>query len=100
MAKRPGASEWRAEKAAAFQLFAKRHARKAYPGWDSNDWSYDRRIEAEAKRMRPEELDRLLNGSDKVWIAAPDLDCKPGKAPVHDPQRFPPVTSRRASSPT
>lgn len=35
-------------------------------GMDPNDRSYDRKIEQQIKRMRPEELDRLLRDDGEV----------------------------------
>jgi len=40
--------------------FLKQYARKAYRNIDPNDRRYDRKIERLVKRLRPEELDRLL----------------------------------------
>lgn len=45
--------------------FLKQYARKAHAGHDPNDRHYDRRIEAMIKRMKPEELDELMHGSDE-----------------------------------
>lgn len=38
------------------------YARKAQRGQEPNDTGYSRKIEAKIKRMKPEELDELLNG--------------------------------------
>jgi hypothetical protein len=46
-------------------VFLKQYARKAHAGHDPNDRQYDRHIEAMIKRMKPEELDELMNGSDE-----------------------------------
>ena len=51
-------------KAASLQRFAKQYARKAQRGGDPNDRQYDRDVELQAKRMKPEELNRLLYGED------------------------------------
>jgi hypothetical protein len=42
--------------------FMRQYQRKAHPGMDPNDRSYDRKFEERLKRLPPEELDRLLNG--------------------------------------
>lgn len=44
--------------------FLRQYARKGYAGIDPNDRRYSRHIEETVKRMRPEELDELLNGED------------------------------------
>lgn len=44
--------------------FMRQYQRKAEAGWDPNDRGYDRQLEAKLKRMRPEELDALLNDPD------------------------------------
>lgn len=44
--------------------FLRQYARKAYPGRDPNDRPYDRRLEERISRMKPEELDELMNGLD------------------------------------
>ena len=51
---------------ADIRVFLKQYARKAHAGHDPNDRQYDRRIEGMIKRMRPEELDELMNGSDEM----------------------------------
>ncbi|WP_250461286.1 hypothetical protein [Microbulbifer litoralis] len=45
--------------------FMKQYARKAYPGWDPNDRSYDRKLEEKIKHMNPEELSELLYGGSE-----------------------------------
>lgn len=62
--KKLNASERREMKAASLQRFAKQYARKAQRGGDPNDRQYDRDVELQAKRMKPEELNRLLYGED------------------------------------
>jgi hypothetical protein len=64
MAKRLNGSTKRARKVGALRLFLKQYARKAQSGWDPNDRSYDRRIEARIKRMQPTEFDRLVRDED------------------------------------
>jgi hypothetical protein len=63
------APEKRAKKAAALQLFAKQYARKAVPGYDPNDRSYDRDVEQMARRLSPEELDALLRDGEDDYRA-------------------------------
>lgn len=46
-------------------IFVKQYACKAHAGHGPNDRQYDRRIEAIIKRMKPEELDKLMNGYDE-----------------------------------
>ena len=65
MAKLPKGRESRARTAATFQLFVQQYARKAQKGQDPNDRRYDRSLEAQARRMRPEELDALLRHGDE-----------------------------------
>jgi uncharacterized protein (TIGR02996 family) len=45
-------------------LFLRQYARKAEAGHDPNDRGYDREMEKRVKRMRPEDLDRLIRGDD------------------------------------
>jgi hypothetical protein len=42
--------------------FLRQYSRKAHAGHDPNDRSYDRKLEALVKRLKPEEFDALLNG--------------------------------------
>ena len=42
--------------------FMQQYARKAQRGQELNDRGYSRAVEAKLKRMKPEELDELLNG--------------------------------------
>jgi len=44
--------------------FLKKYARKAHAGYDPNDRSYSRKIEGSVKRMRPEDLDALIQGAE------------------------------------
>ena len=44
--------------------FLKQYARKAHAGHDPNDRSYSRKIEGIVKRMRPEDLDALIQGAE------------------------------------
>jgi hypothetical protein len=63
--KRLNAEEKRARKAAAVQLFAKQCGRKAHAGHDPNDRAYNRDTVEAVRRMRPEELDRLLRDGEE-----------------------------------
>jgi hypothetical protein len=44
--------------------FVKKYGRRAHAGYDPNDRSYDRAMERLVKRMKPEDLDRLLREGD------------------------------------
>jgi len=44
--------------------FLRQYARRAQKGQNSNDRTYDRGIEKRIRKMKPEELDRLINGED------------------------------------
>jgi hypothetical protein len=44
--------------------FAKAYARKAQKRREPNDRRYSRELEEELKRMRPEDLDRLLRDDE------------------------------------
>ena len=57
--KRLNADQRRATKAAAIQQFAKQYGRKAGRS-EPNDRHYDREVEKAVRKMRPEDLDRLL----------------------------------------
>ncbi len=57
-------SEKRALKAAQIQHFAKQYARKAQRNKEPNDRSYDRELEVEIKRMRPDVLDILIRDEE------------------------------------
>lgn len=45
--------------------FIRQYARKAEAGIDPNDRGYSREIEKLIKRMKPEELDELMHGSEE-----------------------------------
>jgi hypothetical protein len=51
--------------------FVQQYARKAQRGQEPNDRGYSRAIEAKLKRMKPEELDELLNGEQDDVSAPP-----------------------------
>ena len=42
--------------------FLQQYRRKAEPGWDPNDRGYDRKVEQYLSRLKPEDLDEVLNG--------------------------------------
>lgn len=44
--------------------FIKQYARKAQRGQEPNDRRYSRRIERKIKRMKPDELDKLIQGTE------------------------------------
>jgi hypothetical protein len=44
--------------------FLRQYGRRAQKGQDPNDRTYDREIEQELRRLKPEALDRLINGDD------------------------------------
>ncbi len=60
MARKLTAEEKRARTAGEVARFVQQYARRSRSGLDANDRGHDRGIEARIKRMRPEELDRLL----------------------------------------
>jgi hypothetical protein len=47
-----------------FGTFLRQYARRAQKGADPNDRTYDRNIEEHLRRLKPEELDRLIHGDD------------------------------------
>ena len=44
--------------------FMRQYQRKAQRGVEPNDRQYSRKVEQKLKRMRPEELDELLHGTE------------------------------------
>lgn len=44
--------------------FMQQYGRKSQTGQEPNDRHYSRKIEGKIKRMKPEELDELLNGAE------------------------------------
>jgi hypothetical protein len=42
----------------------RQYTRRAHKGWDPNDRGYDREIEQFIKKLKPEDLDILLNGEE------------------------------------
>jgi hypothetical protein len=65
--KRPrlNADQKRGLKAARLQLFVQQYGRKAQKGMEPNDRHYEREIEKAVKRMKPDELDRLLRDDEE-----------------------------------
>jgi hypothetical protein len=63
--RRLNAAQKRALKAAEIRRFVQQYGRGASPGYDPNDRSYDRELEQTVRRMRPEELDRLLRDDEE-----------------------------------
>ena len=45
-------------------LFLQKYRRKAHRAHDPNDRSYDRNVEKKIKRMKAEDVDRLIRGDD------------------------------------
>ena len=54
------------------------YARKAQRGQEPNDRGYSRAIEVKLKRMKPEELDELLNGEQDDVTPQPPRDSEVG----------------------
>jgi hypothetical protein len=52
--------------------FVQQYGRKAQKGWDPNDRSYDRKLEAKMKKLSPEELSDLLSGEDAAVVEKPE----------------------------
>lgn len=44
--------------------FLRQYKRRAHAGYDPNDRGYDREIEQYIRKLRPEDLDILLNGEE------------------------------------
>lgn len=53
-----------AAREAEVTLFLAKYRRKSQTGGDPNDRSYDREVEEQVKRMKPEDLDALLRDGD------------------------------------
>ncbi len=53
-----------------FGTFLRLYGRKAQKGREPNDRPYDRVIERELRRRKPEELDRLVNGEPDERLPA------------------------------
>jgi hypothetical protein len=59
--KKPGKREWLRRNVGTF---LRQYQRKAQRGVEPNDRNYDRKVEEELLRMRPEELSLLINEED------------------------------------
>lgn len=66
----------------AVGAFIQQYARKADPNIDPNDRRYSREVEGKVRRMRPEQLDELLHGSQDE-----DLNKHPGVIELLDQLR-------------
>lgn len=66
MGRKLNADQKQARLAADLRLFVQEYARKAHKGHDPNDRHYDREVENRVKRMRPEELSRLLEDDEEA----------------------------------
>ena len=66
--------------------FVQQYARKAQRGQEPNDRAYSRAVEAKLKRMRPEDLDELLNGDEDDTGTKPqpayDIGRESGQGPL------------------
>jgi hypothetical protein len=65
--------------------FLRQYKRKAQRGREPNDRGYDRAIEEYIRRLRPEELDALLNGEDgeqPARLDSPPEACPPPPSPT------------------
>jgi hypothetical protein len=67
--------------------FIEQYARKAQRGQEPNDRNYSRTIEAKLKRMRPEEVDELLNGEQDDEAKKSRRDCDTRHDSVQGPLR-------------
>lgn len=65
--------------AAQLGEFLRQYGRKTQRGVGPNDRQYSRKLERKLKRMRPEDLDELLNG--------PENGDDPPFLPAHKPER-------------
>jgi hypothetical protein len=63
--RRPNLDEKRALKAGSVRTFVQQYERKAHRGYDPNDRRYSRDTEKSVKRMKPDELDRLLRDDEE-----------------------------------
>lgn len=59
--------------------FLRQYKRKAHPGHDPNDRGYSREIEQYLKRLKPEDLDVLLNGELDERFNLTDGEFQDGK---------------------
>lgn len=54
----------------------RQYSRKRQPGWDPNDRGYDRKVEAQVKRLDPRELDAMLGGETGVDVPSGEPGIK------------------------
>jgi hypothetical protein len=52
--------------------FLRQYKRRAHKGFDPNDRGYDREIEQYIRRLKPEDLDILLNGEEEERLNLTD----------------------------
>lgn len=76
-------SQRRNRLAAELSLFAQQYRRKAQRNTEPNDRKYSREVEAEMKRLPPEELSSLLSGDDED--AVPEVRSKTLKPTLEEP---------------
>jgi hypothetical protein len=62
--------------------FLRQYKRRAHPGHDPNDRGYDREIEHYIRRLKPEDLDVLLNGELDERFNLADEESQNGKPDV------------------
>jgi len=62
--RRLNASEKLALVAASVRRFVNQYGRKAQKGIEPNDRRYDRKVERAVKRMKPDQLDKLLRDDE------------------------------------
>jgi hypothetical protein len=60
------ADQKHALRAAKLNRFVQDYGRQAQKGVEPNDRKYEREVENEVKRMKPEELDRLLRDDEEA----------------------------------
>ena len=63
--KRLNAEQKRALRTATLKRFVEACGRQAQKGIEPNDRGYDRKVEKAVKRMKPEELDRVLRDDEE-----------------------------------
>jgi hypothetical protein len=49
--------------------FLREYAKRAQKGQEPNDRTYDRNIEKQLRRIKPEELDRMIHGEGEDRLA-------------------------------
>jgi len=55
-------------------LFLRQYGRKAHRGHDPNDRAYSRDVEKKIKRMKAEDVDRLIRGEDVDFATGGDAE--------------------------